>query len=57
MSNYIDEDEEEPKFSECLTCKNFNRKRICNQCDSGEFFEEEDPEGIDDFFNGDKYDR
>jgi hypothetical protein len=48
-----DEQDEKPwwKFSECSGCKNRNRKRVCNGCDSGEFFEELDPAGLDGFLH------
>lgn len=45
-----DEEEVELKFDDCATCKFLTKLKICGQCDSGEFFEELDPEGIDALF-------
>jgi hypothetical protein len=44
-----DDQDEKPwwKFPDCSGCKNRMRKRICGGCDSGEFFEELDPAGLD----------
>jgi hypothetical protein len=39
------------KFPDCSGCKNRMKKRICNGCDNGEFFEEPDPEGLDNFLD------
>lgn len=45
-----DEDEIELKFDDCAMCKFVKRIRMCAQCDNGEFFEEQDPEGLDSIF-------
>lgn len=46
-----DEEELEPKFgNECLGCKFVRRPRTCNRCESGEYFEEKDPQGLDFIF-------
>jgi len=42
----------EPKHGiDCEGCKNIRRPKICQGCDSGEFFEERDPDGLDFIFN------
>ena len=43
-------DEREFKFPECEACVNNRKIRMCRRCDSGEFFEEREPEGIDEIF-------
>lgn len=41
-------DEDELKFGlECEGCKFAYRQRVCRGCDTGELFEESDPEGLD----------
>lgn len=43
-----DDEEVELKFgTDCLGCKNVRRPRTCAGCDAGEFFDEQDPEGLD----------
>ena len=49
---FRDEEEEfELKFDDCGGCKNQKKLRICGECDSGEFFESLDQDGVDDFIN------
>lgn len=43
----LDEDVE-LKFDECGECVFAGRVRPCNGCDAGEFFEEVEPDGVDD---------
>lgn len=38
------------KFDDCSSCKFSRRRRLCAGCDSGEFFEELDPAGVDALF-------
>lgn len=45
-----DDEEVELKFDDCVSCKFKARLRTCAQCDNGEFFEEQDPEGLDSIF-------
>lgn len=50
-----DDDEDQPKIDakfgvDCEGCKNLRRPKICQGCDSGEFYEECDPEGLDFIF-------
>jgi hypothetical protein len=49
-----DEDEifECSKFDDCGLCKNRFKARICNDCDVGEHFEEEDYDEVDKYFKG-----
>lgn len=42
-----DEDELEFKFEDCRFCKFRNKPRVCADCEVGENFEEDEPEGID----------
>jgi len=37
----------ELKFPDCELCVNVRKRRTCRECDSGEFFEEIEPEGVD----------
>lgn len=46
-----EEDEIEPmdKFDECWLCKHRFKHNLCfNECGNGEFFEEEDPDDLED---------
>lgn len=54
MPPFLDFDEDdddaelELKFgSECVGCKHIRRPRVCNGCEVGENFEEDEPEGVD----------
>lgn len=40
----------ELKFEDCKSCKFRNRPRVCSDCEVGENFEEEEPEGLDSIF-------
>lgn len=42
-----DEDYIEPKFDGCETCIHFGDCDVCDDCDAGEYYEEVDPEGVD----------
>jgi hypothetical protein len=35
------------RFDECGTCQNRRKPRTCGACDNGEYFTEDDPEGMD----------
>lgn len=56
MYNTDDDDEEEnficDKFEDCGLCKNRFFEYICNDCDYGEEFEEEDYDEVDKEFRG-----
>lgn len=50
--DYDDDDDSEEiwesdKFDECWSCKNRFCELICNSCDYGESFEEDDPDEVD----------
>jgi hypothetical protein len=53
----IDDLDDEPeildhwKFDDCSTCLNRLKVRTCRACDSGEFFEEAEPAGLDTLFH------
>lgn len=38
------------KFPDCEGCLHKRKPRTCRECDSGEFFEEQEPEGLDSIF-------
>jgi len=50
MRDDYDEEEEifeSDKFDECWQCRHRFEESICNDCDYGESFEEEDPDEVD----------
>lgn len=40
------------KFDECYLCKHRFKEKICEDCNAGEEFEEEDYDEVDKYFNG-----
>lgn len=45
-----DGDFESDKFDECYMCINRFKERICDDCGSGEYFEEQAPDDLEDLF-------
>ena len=46
-----DEEECEPKFgTECNGWLNLRKPSVCNKCETGEYYEEQDPDGLDFIF-------
>lgn len=55
MAKYTDDDDEEEvficdKFDDCRFCRNRFEEDICDDCDVGENFEEEDYDEVDKYF-------
>lgn len=52
MKNNEDDLFECDKFEDCAACKNKYKETVCDSCDFGEEFEEQDLDEVDKYFKG-----